>query len=97
MGEACRVLTQMAQRRLSSGGDVTSACGEPETAATLLRSGRSITELQKATGGDLARDPDGKHLYCKVCAPDPKDTKKRGMVCSCMMSHSAHLLSRERK
>ena len=37
--------------------------------ATLLRSGRSITAIQRATGGDLIWDPSGKYLRCKVCAP----------------------------
>ena len=77
LDEAYRVLAQLAKHHATNGDQTTPMVGEPDVSATLLRSGRSIAELQRATDGDLTWDSAGKYLHCKVCASDVKDPKKQ--------------------
>ncbi|XP_043201956.1 uncharacterized protein LOC122370416 [Amphibalanus amphitrite] len=50
--------------------------GEGEHISVLFRSGRSISTLQTASGGELMVDEEKGYLYCSVCVPQPKDEQR---------------------
>ena len=54
----------------------TEEISEEEHVSVLFRSGRSISTLQTASGGELMIDEEGGYLYCSVCVPEPKDEKR---------------------
>lgn len=67
--EARQTLAQISRSLvpLSEKDPPTHTSGDREVTDTLLRSGRSVAAIQRATDGDLVWDPSGKYLICRVC------------------------------